>query len=315
MSPTRWRILRLVAGGVLLVLVIAALDGAKLWQALARSDLRIVLLAVAGLTAMHVVPAAGWRAMVRAVSGIVVGWPATLHLSYAAQAVGGVTPANLGGDVVRAAAVRAAGHDWSVAVLPIITQRATSYVALSVLSLPAVAVLASQANIAGGVVMTAAIAAVLVAVVAWLLVAAPGWLRRMIGTRWPRFSPAPGDASLPRRTLAALIGIGLATGVAFHTGSLLLTWFLLTGVDPTTATLPVLAALTVARLSLAVPLTPSGVGVQEVLVVGLVASFGGPTEAVLAGLLLARLSLVVTTIVGATMLVTGRSGLGLSPSR
>lgn len=315
MNATRWRIVRLVAGGVLLVLVIAALDGAKLWQALARSDLRIVLLAVAGLTAMHVAPAAGWRAMVRAVSGIVVGWQATLQLSYAAQAVGGVTPANLGGDVVRAGAVRAAGHDWSVAVLPIITQRATSYVALSILSLPAVAVLAGQTNIATGVVMTAAIAAVLVVVAAWMLVAAPGWVRRAVGARWPGFSPVAGSAHLPRETLAALIGIGLATGVAFHAGSLLLTWFLLAGVDPATATLPVLAALTVARLSLAVPLTPSGVGVQEALVVGLVASFGGPTEAVLAGILLARLSLVATTIVGATMLATGRSGLGLSPSR
>ena len=313
MTPMRWRILRLVAGGVLLLLVVAALDGAKLWQALVRSDMRVVLLAVAGLTAIHVVPAAGWRAMVRAVSGIVIGWPATLQLSYAAQAVGGITPANLGGDVMRAAAVRAAGHDWSVTVLPIITQRATSYVALSVLSAPALALLASQANIAGGVVMTGAIVAVLIAAAAWLLLAGPGWVRRSAGTRWPRFNSAAGVVHPPRRTLVALAGIGLVSGLAFHAGSLLLTWVLLAGVDPATATLPVLAALTVARLSLAVPLTPSGVGIQEALVVSLVASFGGPTEAVLAGLLLARLGLVLTTVVGATVLATGRSGLGLGP--
>ncbi|MEO8509993.1 MAG: lysylphosphatidylglycerol synthase transmembrane domain-containing protein [Chloroflexota bacterium] len=315
MSPTRWRILRLVAGVVLLAVVLAALDPAELWRALAGADLAVVLIAVVGLSAMHMVPAAGWRAMVHAVSGVAIPWPATLQLSYAAQAVGGVTPANLGGDVVRAAAVRAAGHGWSMTVLPILAQRATSYVALSALSVPALALLASQTSIASGVVVTGVAAAILVAVAASLLVAAPAPVRRIIGKRWPRFSPEAGAAHLPRRTLAMLAGIGLVSGLAFHAGSLALTWFLLAGVDPATATLPVLAALTVARLSLAVPLTPSGVGIQEAVVVALVASFSGPTEAVLAGLLLARLSLVLTTILGATMLATGRSGLGLSPSR
>jgi uncharacterized membrane protein YbhN (UPF0104 family) len=310
----RWRILRFVAGLALLVLVLAALDPAELWRALAGASIAVVLLAVAGLTAMHAVPAAGWRAMVRTVSGVAISWPATLQLSYAAQAVGGVTPANLGGDLVRAAAVRAAGHGWSVTVLPIITQRATSYIALSVLSVPALAVLASQTSIASAVVVTGAVAAFLVAIAASLLVAAPAPVRRIIGTRWARFYPAAGTTPIRPRTGAAMAGIGLVTGLAFHAGSLLLTWLVLAGVDPATATLPVLAALTVGRLSLALPLTPSGVGIQEAVVVALVASFGGSTEAVLAGLLLARLSLVVTTLVGAAMLATGRSGLGLSPS-
>ena len=54
-----------------------------------------------------------------------------------------MTPANLGGDLYRAASLRADGHGWRAAVLPIVVQRATSYAALGALSLGAVAVLAA----------------------------------------------------------------------------------------------------------------------------------------------------------------------------
>jgi uncharacterized membrane protein YbhN (UPF0104 family) len=114
---------------------------------------------------------------------------------------------------------------------------------------------------------------------------------------------------VPHPTLLRIGLVGLVAGLAFHAGSLLLTWLLLTAVEPSAATLPILAALAIARLSLALPLTPSGVGIQEAVVVTIVASLGGPVEAVLAGLLLARLSLVSTTIIGSALVAVGHGGL------
>lgn len=309
MTAARWRLLRIGTGVLLLVLVVAAIDAPKLWAALSAADLRLVGLGVAGLTAMHVVPAAAWRAMVEQVSGARIAWPETLRISYAAQALGGVTPANLGGDVLRVAAVRAAGHGWSETILPIVIQRATSYLALSLLSVPAVVVLASQSRVAAGVVLAGVVVAVLLAGAAWLLIAAPHHLRRLVRRLVPRLGSSHHSTPVPRRTVATMAFTGLGAGIAFHGGSLLLTWLLLIGVDRATATLPILAALAIARLSLAVPLTPSGVGVQEAVVVTIVASLGAPVEAALAGLLLARVSLITTTVIGAALVAGGRGRL------
>ena len=314
MTALRWRVLRIATGLLLLVLVLAAIDLPALGSALARADLRAVVLGVAGLTAIHVVPAAAWRAMVRLVSDVAIPWSETLEVSYAAQAVGGVTPANLGGDLLRAAAVRGAGHGLPEAIVPIVVQRATSYLALALLSVPALVVLAAQAKIASGVVAAGIVVAALVVLAAWLLVAAPHRVRRLaqaVARRQLRVRDSRVEAvsHVPRRTLTSVAAIGVASGIAFHAGSLLLTWLLLIGVDPSTATLPILATLAIARLSLAVPLTPSGVGIQEAVVVTIVASLGGPTEAVLAGLLLARLGLVSTTLIGTALVAVGHGRL------
>ena len=95
-------------------------------------------------------PAAGWRAIHGRTTGRWLSWRGTLELSYAAQAIGGVTPANLGGDVHRATALRRSGTGWDAAVAPLLVQRATSYLALSALAIAACAILAVRAPMAGG---------------------------------------------------------------------------------------------------------------------------------------------------------------------
>ena len=67
-------------------------------------------------------------------SGLRLSWGAALRVHYAAQALGSVTPGNLGSDIHRATVVRQAGHGWSAAIEPIVVQRATSYLALSLLA-------------------------------------------------------------------------------------------------------------------------------------------------------------------------------------
>src|SRR5688500_16294323 len=106
MSAAWHRIWRPILGIAVLLIVVIGVNPAEIAERLSRSDLRLVIVGVLGLTAMHLAPAAGWRAIVATISGVRLRWPAALSLYYASQAIGGITPANLGGDVHRAAALR-----------------------------------------------------------------------------------------------------------------------------------------------------------------------------------------------------------------
>jgi len=90
--------------------------------------------------------------------------------------------------------------------------------------------------------------------------------------------------------------------VAFHGVAIGLTGLLVVAVEPSAPIGPVIAALAVARLALAVPITPSGLGVQEGAAAGLFAAFGLAPGVALAAMLLARLSLMLTTLIGVVLL-------------
>ena len=308
-------VLQLVVGAAVLAVVLVSVDVPQLWDRLVRSDLRLVAPAVIGLVAMHAVAALGWRSILTATSGLQIPVPEALRLHYAAQALGGITPANLGGDVYRAAALRLAGQPWAASVVPIVIQRATSYLALAFLSLLALTALAS-ARVAAPLVASGAAVALGLGCVAILLLGQPRPLRavtrRLMGWIARGADSTPTHLAVSNLPQASLVGV--INGIAFHAGSLLLTWVLLAGVDRAAATLPILAALTVARLSIAVPVSPSGLGVQEAVVVTLVAAVGGPVEGALGGMLLARLALVLTTTIGFGLLATrpGRVPLALA---
>jgi uncharacterized membrane protein YbhN (UPF0104 family) len=77
-------------------------------------------------------------------------------------------------------------------------------------------------------------------------------------------------------------------------------------VDPAAVGVPVVAAIIVARLSLAVPILPSGLGANEAILVLLFSGLGLAPQTALAGLLLGRVALVLTTLVGASLLLFGR---------
>src|SRR5439155_27169079 len=102
-------------------------------------------------------------------AGVRLGWRALLSWYYAAQALGGVTPANVGGDAYRAYQLRAAGHRFEASVAPVVVQRATSYLGLSVLGVLALVVLASSADVATEIVLAALAVSILAAMLAALL--------------------------------------------------------------------------------------------------------------------------------------------------
>lgn len=292
----------------MLILVLVTVDPVAAASLLARANLLLVLLGVAGLTAVHLVAASAWRSMLSVMAGIRVPWARAIATFYAAQAIGGVTPANVGGDVHRAVALRSAGLSWTASVAPLIVQRATSYVALGVLSVVAVAVLASSSELALPLVAIGVLTAALVGLGAWLVLAPPpplagagAWLLR-------RFGGAPGVELRRTVGLRRAIALGLGSGVAFHALSVGLTFLLILALDPVIPPVPVLAAITIARLSLAVPITPSGLGVQEGVLAVLFGSIGLSPGTAVAGLLLGRLALVLTTGIGVWLLARSDRG-------
>jgi glycosyltransferase 2 family protein len=298
---------RFGVGVAVLLFVLAGVDPAAVRASLVDANLGLVIAGVIGLTAVHLVPAAGWRAIHGRTTGRWLSWRGTVELSYAAQAIGGVTPANVGGDVHRATALRRSGQDIEAAVAPLLVQRATSYLALSALAIAACAILATRAPMAGGLSIAGVVVAIAVAGAAWLLVAPPGPLRG-------RRDRLLGGTPAPLRGVGGAAAIGLGSGLAFHAAAIGLTGLLVLAVDPRVPLVPVLAALAVARLAIAVPITPSGLGVQEGVLAVLFTALGLAAGVGLAAMLLARLALVLTTVIGVALLVRSRHAAELDPS-
>ena len=309
------RFARPIFGLVIVAIVVATLDPAAIGAYLRDADGRIVVLAVAGLMLVHLIPAAGWRATVAAMTGTRLPWPSTVRLFYAAQAIGGITPANLGGDVHRVIALRDAGHDWSVTVAPIVVQRATTYIALSILGMLGIAGLAAMqaSTVPTAVILAAVVLSVAIGVAAWIVIAPPASLGGIQG-RLIRFIGRTDEEPEPIRAFAPALVIGFATGLLFHLIAIGLTLALVLAVDPAVPILPVVSALAVARLTLAIPLAPSGLGLQEGAIAVLFTGIGVAPEIGLAAMLIARLGLLLTTVVGVALLVSpGRWGLADRP--
>jgi uncharacterized membrane protein YbhN (UPF0104 family) len=292
---SRRRLVGVALGGGILLVLLATLDGAAIVRTLATATPGLVVVGVAGLTAVHLIGAATWRALTVRLGRVTLGWRSAVRLYYAGQALGGLTPANLGNDAYRAAVLRPLATDRSAVVVPIAVQRATSWIALSAIGLAALPLVAIPADVPAGAVIAVAGAAGLA-----LAAAGFGWLRR------------PGE--VPPAVTAGIgwaAAIGLAGGLAFHLAALGSGYLLVLAVDPgASAVAPaVIASLAVARVSLIVPLTPSGLGIGEAILAVLFTGIGLAPETAVAASLLGRLGLVLTTLIGSAALVAAEPGV------
>lgn len=307
--PRAWTAARWLLGIGVLALLILELDGPAIVARIASANGPLVIIGVLGLTAVHALGAAAWAILCCQLGGLRLGWTAALRIYFAAQALGGVTPANIGGDAYRVVAVRNAGLGWSAAVAPVLVQRATSYLALAILVLPALAALTATSHLPIAILFAGLVACALAGGVALVLLIAPSWLATLrVSLPWPgawRAATLSTEAAAwtppPIRSVAVATGFGLA----FHASSVLLTVLLVAAVDPSALAWSVLSAIVVARLSLAVPILPSGLGANEAILALLFAALGVAPEIALAALLLGRMALLLTTLVGASLLLMG----------
>ena len=314
MSARLWRVARWAAAiGVLAVLVIG-LDSGEILARIRSANGALVVCGVIGLTAVHLLAAASWRLLCRQLGGLRLAWATCLRVYYAAQALGGVTPANVGGDAYRVLAVRRAGLGWGAAVAPVLVQRATSYLALALLALPALAWLALATQLPVGILAAGLILCALAGGVAVLLLVAPAPVAA-IRARLQRSGPRDDadepvvESAGPVRAPVGSVALATLLAVAFHALSVMLTALLVAAVDPSATGAAVLAAIVVARLSLAVPVLPSGIGANEAILSLLFAGLGLAPQVALAALLLTRVALVLTTLLGAGLLLFDREGI------
>ena len=279
----------------LVALVISTTDLAAVARALGGANPWIVFPALAGLAAVHLVSAGAWWWMGGTELRRRLGLVQATGIYYVAQALGAVTPANLGGDVYRVTRLRQAGMGWLSASAPVAVQRGTNYLALALLAFVAFAATTPSGNTA--LAMVGGLVAALIAIASAVLLSRPSWLRRRM--------PQVGGTTESRLGLRVL-GIGVFSGLLFHMLAIGATWAILVAVDPRLNTAAVLAAVAVARLAIAVPITPSGIGVQEGALAVLVAATGGPASAAVAGMLLARGGLLLTMVLGVVAWVAPR---------
>jgi uncharacterized membrane protein YbhN (UPF0104 family) len=306
--PRAWRIARWAAAFAVLAVLVVGLDSREILARIQAANGLLVVCGVLGLTAAHLLAAAAWRVLCRQLGGIRLAWATSLRIYYAAQALGGVTPANIGGDAYRVLAMRRAGLGWSAAVAPVLVQRATSYLALALLALVALGWLAVSALLPGAILAAGLLLCLLAGGVAVLLLAAPAPVMAVRARLQRGGAPEPSDPATdalnPVRPPIGSVAVATLLALLFHAVSVLFTALLVAAVDPSAIGIPVLAAIMVARLSLAVPILPSGIGANEAILSLLFVALGLAPQIALAALLLTRVALVLTTLLGAGLLLS-----------
>jgi uncharacterized membrane protein YbhN (UPF0104 family) len=305
MRPSLLTVLRWLIAIGLVAVVLTRFDVSAVATRLAAANLLLAAPAIAGLVAIHLVGAVAWRRLLEEFGGIRTDWRSAVRLYYAAQAVGSVTPGNLGADLYRVAAVDASSRRRAAAV-PILLQRVTSTAAMVLLAAGGIAVLGSreliQRSVAGATPWVVAAAALAAFVVATAALRFRGQLR----AAWAQ----------GREHSTSLLRDGLGLGLVFHAASIGLGWVLVAAVDPGTASRSgeVLAILAIARLSVVLPLSPAGLGVQEAAVGVLFLQIGLDPQVALAALLLNRVALLIVVVLGAAGLLGGRAARTRSTS-
>jgi uncharacterized membrane protein YbhN (UPF0104 family) len=290
-GPALWRSPVGRVGRLLVLVAIAAylLHSVDLAGALERAghaNPSIVVMAVLVLTGVHVVAALNWRAIVARLGGAAMSPAGAVRAYYASQAIGGITPANLGGDAYRVLAARSDGAQWGDAALSVLVQRATSFASLAVLGGVALVALPNVIDVAAPLIAAAVALALVLAVPVVVLVR--------------RHDRLPDPAR--RRSFTTATLLGFAGGLAFHMIAIAASYGLVIAVDPGASGPGILAAVTLARLSLAVPIAPSGIGVQEGALAALFILLGASPESAVAASLLGRLALITTTAIGLTFI-------------
>lgn len=300
-GAARWALGCAIVGFLLL-----RFDLSTVGETLQHVDLRIAIPAILGLVAIHLLGAVAWHDLSIRLADVRLGWWPTITHYYAAQAVGSMTPANLGADAYRLAAVRELARGWATLLLPIVVQRVTSQIALSVVCLGALVVLPYSGSTLP--VVLAGAVFILVSGVVLLLARRPHLFGAPLRLLPARMRPDLGGTNLsPREWMAALTS-GTSLALAFHLGSIALVYLLVVALGGRADAGPVIASIAVARLAILIPLSPSGLGFQEAALSVLFLQIGLSAEMALATALLNRLALVGTMALGATLIVSGQTG-------
>lgn len=303
-----WLVLaaRWLLGCAIVGLLLLRFDAGAVARALQRVDFLLAVPAILGLTAVHLIGAVAWHDLSIRLARVRLRWWPTITHYYAAQAVGSITPANLGADAYRLAAGRDPAGGWTTLLVPVVVQRVTSQVALSLIALAAVAILpagpwtAPILLLGAGLLVGSSVFLVLFRHPSLL-----GGLARLVPQR---IRPGLRTTAVPPRDWRAALANGTTLGLAFHLASITMVYVIVVALGGYHDPGPVLGCIAVARLSILIPLSPSGLGFQEAALSILFTQIGLSPELALATALLNRLALLGTMALGAALIVSGQTG-------
>jgi len=282
-SPRAWRwlALRVALSVIVLGALFQLLPREAMWAALERVALSQWLLILACMAALHCATAAKWRMLVRA-AGVPCGLAEAIRAHGAGLFAGLFLPGLIGTDVVRATLLARSGG----AVAPV-----------------AVGSVADRLVDTAGLVFLAAL-------IAGGLAARPS-LRVLGGQRFPAKIRAAADKlarshdALLARPSTTLYAFGLS--VVLQAGFVLLSMWLGRAVGIEVPVAAWFLAFPLAKLTLLVPVTISGLGVREAALAALLAPFGvAPAVAVVQGLVWQTLQMGLALLGGLTAYVGGR---------
>ena len=297
----RWALGVAIVGFLLL-----RFDTGAVARALQRVDVRLAAPAVLGLIAVHLLGAVAWHDLSIRLARVRLRWWPTITHYYAAQAVGSITPANLGADAYRLAAGRDPAGGWTTLLVPIVIQRVTSQVALGLVALAAVLILPASPSTVPIVFIGACLLIGSLGVL--VLFRHPRLLGRLMRLVPERMRPGLSVKAVPAGDWLAALTNGTSLALAFHLGSIAMVYVIVVALGEYHDPGPVLACIAVARLSVLIPFSPSGLGFQEAALSILFTQIGLSPELALATALLNRLALVGTMALGAGLIVSGRTG-------
>jgi uncharacterized membrane protein YbhN (UPF0104 family) len=285
--------LRWALGVGIVAVLLLRFDVGEVASELRATRLELAVPALAGLVAIHLIGAATWRLLAIRLGDRRLTWAQTVRTYYIAQGLGGLTPGNIGADAYRVYSAPAGIGAWRSTVRPIVVQRVTSSAALAGLGLAALTLLPPSVDVR----FVVAASAVLLAVGSSLLVF---FLRRAANSE-----DVHTRQQATRGALGWAIAAGLLLGLAFHAGAIGLSYLLVASITPIAEPGQVLACLAIARLSILVPISPSGLGFQEGALSYLFLRIGLSPQTAIAAALLNRLALLATVALGGLLLATG----------
>lgn len=308
LSPRLGLALRWVLALGILGALVSYLDTGKLGSVLAGVNWSLALPAILGLTAVHLVGMATWKMLSARLSGMSLRWRHLVSVYYAALAIGSITPSNIGGDVYRMYAVTGGRRGWGEAFLPIATQRVVSYLGLLLLGALATAVVPFPA-LAGKALAVPGALLVIAVVCFWVLARRTSVPNSLAGRLAGKLGLPTDWTGMPTRRLGTTLGAALLLALAFHGGSVALSYVLVLAVGGGGPVLPILGALMLARLTIILPVPVGGLGFQEGAMALLFAAVGMTAEMGLAVSLLNRLALLQTVGLGAVFIFLGKTRL------
>ena len=217
-----------------------------------------------------------------------------------------MTPANVGADAYRLAAVREPARGWATLLLPIVVQRMTSYLALSLVALVALPLLPGSPSTLPIVLAGAGL--ILVSALVLLVVRRPQLLGVLLRLLPERLRPNLRGTTLTAREWVVALASGTGLALAFHLVSIAMVYLLVVALGGHVVAGPVIACVAIARLTILIPFSPNGLGFQEAALSVLFLHIGLPAEIALATALLNRLALVGTVALGAALMAGGHTG-------